>query len=26
MLTPAGQRIATVAQEGLLRRPRTPRS
>jgi len=26
MLTPVGQRIATVAQEGLLRRPRTPRS
>jgi len=25
MLTPAGQRIATVAQEGLLRRPRAPR-
>jgi acyl-CoA thioesterase-2 len=25
MLTPAGRRIATVAQEGLLRRPRTPR-
>ena len=25
MLTPAGQRVATVAQEGLLRRPRAPR-
>ena len=26
MLTPTGDRIATVAQEGLLRRPRPPRS
>ncbi len=26
MLTPAGRRIATVAQEGLLRRPRAPKS
>jgi acyl-CoA thioesterase-2 len=26
MLTPYGDRIASVAQEGLLRRPRPPRS
>ncbi len=26
MLTPDGRRVATVAQEGLLRRPRTPRT